>query len=91
MNSIPCRERNFPLHLEPVFKQIYGEYLHWLRHMLERIGRKSALAVWKEAFRNYSDEWIVEILASKWEYDAKASGEGVDQIIASPVRKLARS
>lgn len=81
MSYIPCRERLFPLSLAPWFKYNYFHYLHWLKHLLERLGRECTLAVWQNAFKNYNDEFLMQILSEEWTNVTDSdSGDAEDQI-----------
>jgi hypothetical protein len=55
--------------------QSYARYAHWLRHLLERLGREPALAVWHHAFQESDDPLLDEILSAGWEL---ADGEAPD-------------
>ncbi len=67
MNTKPCRERTFPLRLVFDYQHHYALALRWLRHFVERLGREHTLAVWQEAFRNYDETFLLEILGAKWD------------------------
>jgi hypothetical protein len=67
MSYIPCQERRFPLRLASQFEYHFWYYLHWLKHLLERLGREHALALWKNTFLKYDEETLVEILGAGWE------------------------
>jgi len=44
----------------------YTGYLHWLRHLLERLGRQGALSIWQDAYQSYDDGLTVQILSTGW-------------------------
>ncbi len=66
MSYKPCHERVFPLELAPWLVYFYGEYLRWLKHLLERLGREPTLAVWQHAHRGDDDELLAQILSAEW-------------------------
>lgn len=74
MTYIPCHERVFTLKLAPEFVRCYANYVHWLRHLLDRLGHEHALQVWHHAFQDRDDTWLIEILSTGWE---PAAGEPV--------------
>jgi hypothetical protein len=41
-------------------------YLHWINHLIERIGQQNALDVWETTFKNYDHSAIQSILSSGW-------------------------
>ena len=45
----------------------YSTYLHWLRHMVERIGYQQARSIWDNAFAAYDDQYLIDILSSGWQ------------------------
>ncbi len=67
MMTLPLRERRFPLRLAPEVMDSYVRTAHWLRHLLERLGREPALRVWRHAFRESDDPFLNEILSAGWE------------------------
>jgi hypothetical protein len=73
--SVPLRERRFPLQLAPALVDTYAATAHWLRHLLERLGRGPALRVWRHAFQAAEDPFLDEILAAGWR---TAEGEAPD-------------
>jgi hypothetical protein len=40
--------------------------LRWLRHLLERLGKDCTLSLWQDAYRDYDDELLLEILRTGW-------------------------
>jgi len=87
MNRLSCRERTFPLRLQFWFLQMYGEYLHWYRHLIERLGRDAADTVWKAAFSVYPENLVSQLLSSGWEPDPDA-GEGAETKAAEHLRRF---
>jgi hypothetical protein len=65
MNHSACREREFTLDLGQWTVRVYTTYLHWLRHLLRRLGREATLAVWKAADAE-ADALMQEILSTRW-------------------------
>lgn len=66
MAPATCSERAFPLHLALEFERTYRSHLRWLRYLLVRLGRKSALTLWHDAFVNYDDVLLNRILEAEW-------------------------
>lgn len=75
MESVPCPERVYPLRLAPELKTHVERYAHWLRYLLERLGREAALAAWDQALGRPEDDLLAEILDGDWRADP---GEPVD-------------
>lgn len=75
MDYIPCRERKFPLKLAAEFVRCYSDYVDWLIHLLERLGREATLEVWDDASSNADDALLADILAAGWE---ELEGERTD-------------
>ena len=67
MSYLPCRERTFPLWMADEFEYHSWCYAHWLRQLLERLGRDQALALWEDTFQAYNEELLVQILSPGWE------------------------
>jgi len=67
MKHLPCRERTFPWQLVSSFEWSYTRRLLWLRYFLEQLGRDHTLAVWRDAFQDYDDELLMQILNTGWE------------------------
>ena len=65
MDYIPCSHRRFPYRIN--FVTFYSTYLHWLRHLVERIGYQQARAIWDNAFAAYDDQYLINILSSGWQ------------------------
>jgi len=66
MEYIPCRERTFPFELPVFYINTFKGYLRWLKHLVERIGYQSTLAIWTAAIKSYDVAGIREILSSGW-------------------------
>jgi hypothetical protein len=64
MDYIPCRERYFPLRINIV--SFYTTYLKWFRHLIERLGLQNTLSIWKSAFEDHDDKYLMRILNSGW-------------------------
>jgi hypothetical protein len=71
----------------------YWLYLNWLKHLLERLGREHALALWEDVFSGYDEGLLVDILSMGWEEEgeskpngtAKALDEILSELYPSPV------
>ena len=88
MSTIPCRERTFPLRLAPEFEYHWGYSLHWLKHLLQRLGREHTLALYEDAFRTYDEGLLVQILSTGWEVTEERAEEDVEEKVSDLVRKL---
>jgi hypothetical protein len=83
MSYTPCRDRTFPLHLAREFEYHYYGYLHWLKYLLERLGRESTRAVWRGAFADYDAALLADILATGWKPAGEDEETGADDVITS--------
>ncbi|MBN2146489.1 MAG: L-2-amino-thiazoline-4-carboxylic acid hydrolase [Anaerolineales bacterium] len=75
------KERHFPLRLAAWLPACYTAYLHWLRHLLERLGRECALAAWQEAQQGCDESLLGVILGAGWQESDTAAD--VEQVLAS--------
>ena len=75
MNHLSCRERRFPFRLSEQLSELYGEYLHWYRHLVERLGLEETETVWKRAFSSYPDDPIDRLLTSDWQVDSETGDD----------------
>ena len=66
MSDIPCCQRVFPLKLTDVVVGCSRAYLHWLKHLLRRLGKECTLKVWENAYKNYDDRFLRKILSTGW-------------------------
>lgn len=66
MNTIPLQQRKFHIKLAPTFFGNYECFLFYLKRLLQRLGRESALFVWQEAFIDYRDDLLKQILSAEW-------------------------
>ncbi len=73
MNTLPCPQRVFPFRLAAWLPGCYASYLHWLRHLLERLGSECALATWREVPQGYDDTFLQQILGVGWQEAAPAA------------------
>jgi hypothetical protein len=80
MSYVPCRERTFAVRLAGQFEHQYRYYLHWLKHLLERLGREPTLVLWADAFRDYDEGLLQHILSAGWE---EAHEDGAEEIEGS--------
>lgn len=88
MDYIPCRERTFLFRLAPWFVNCYKSYLHWLKHLLERLGRECTFAVWQAAYADYDDELLMHTLSIGWDQVAANKVSNTEDQIASLVSEL---
>ncbi len=82
MNDIPPSKRVFPLRLASWLPTRYASYLHWLSHLLERLGHDCTLSVWQEVYQDYDDELLLQILGTGWNDVAQEQGIDVEGSIA---------
>jgi len=61
---LPCSLRTFPMVLSSWLPASYAFYLHWLRHLLERIGLVRTLALFQLVCQDYDDGLVLQILPS---------------------------
>ncbi len=88
MSYTPCRTRTFPLELSYDFEYFYAYYLHWLKHFLERLGRELTLDLWQQAFSDYDETLLLEILSAGWQEAAEQRSEEAEAEISSDLEKL---
>lgn len=88
MSSVPCRERTFELWLAHDFEYHYRYYLHWLKHLLERLGREHALTLWQDAFREYDEQLLLQILATGWQEVEESEAQDVEKQVADLLAEL---
>lgn len=67
MNDLSPSQKVFPFRLAPWLPTLYAAYLHRLHHLLERLGRDCALAVWQEVAQRPEDDLLREILGTGWQ------------------------
>lgn len=78
----PCAERRFPLELSREFLRLYQGYLHWLRHLAERLGAEAAESVWREAVSRADHGGIVKTLAGEWTRSDASDNVSEDKLAA---------
>lgn len=66
MDYIPCRERKFPLFLQPLAARISASYSFWLKHLVERLGSENVRQLWTDAFVKYDLKFLDSIISSGW-------------------------
>ena len=81
-NELPCSQKMFRLELADWLPVWYGAHLRRLRHLMERLGQDSALAVWQEVTRGDDDPHLVEILAGGGQEAAPEKAVAVEARIA---------
>ena len=81
MNDTPCSKRVFPLRLAGWLAACCASYLHWLRHLLERLGHDFTLAVWQDVYQDYDDELLLRILTTGWNEVAQDESADVEETI----------
>lgn len=81
MNDIPCSARVFPFRLASWLPIRYASYLHWLSYLLKRLGHDCTLSVWQDAYRDYDDELLLQILTTGWNDVAQDETVDVEESI----------
>lgn len=84
----PIQERTFPFRLAAWLPACYEMYLHWLRKLLDRLGREGALRLWELAFHDQADEYLEKILGSGWEECSPAGENDIDAQIARLIHSV---
>lgn len=69
MEEKPRQERVFAFRLAPELCTCVERNVHWLRHLLERLGREAALAVWGEVLASPEDALLADVLGGNWQAD----------------------
>ena len=64
--SVPPRNKTFSMELKPEVLRSYRNYAGWLRRLTERLGYGRTLEIWNDAYRNYDETRLDEILSSGW-------------------------
>jgi hypothetical protein len=86
MNYVPCPKRVFPFKLASLLPSLYATYLHWLRHLLERLGHDCTLAIWQKGCQDYDDALVTQILTTGWNQAASdeviAAEESIDKLFS---------
>ena len=83
MNDIPCAKRVFPFRLASWLPTRYASYLHWLSHLLERLGHDCTLSLWQDVCQDYDDELLLRILRTGWNDVAQDRVIDVEESIAA--------
>ena len=82
MHDIPCSKRVFPFRLAPWLPARYASYLHWLKHLLERLGHDCTLSIWQDVTQDYDATLLRQILGSGWQASAQDAGMDGEASIA---------
>ena len=91
MNDPAFSNRVFPFKLADWLPQRYDAYLRWLRHLLERLGPESALAVWQEVYQQADDALLLQILSLGWQAVAPAAAVDVQGVLSASLAKNFRA
>ena len=92
-NTLPCRQRSYPIRLAADYCEQYRFRLHWLKYLWERLGREPALTVWDAALRRAEafpelDELTERILAVDWQPLPAQDHVDIEGSISSSVAEL---
>ncbi len=82
MNDTPCSRREFRFDLAPWLIVQYRRYVHWLRHLLERLGHDCTLLIWQDVWQDYDDELLLQILDATWSDSTQGEAIEVEESIA---------
>jgi hypothetical protein len=61
--------------MEPWVFYTYEAYLHWLRYLLERLGRETTLRLWRNAFKRSDGTEQLQILNGDWVTDEESGAQ----------------
>ena len=87
MSNLPCSKRVFPFRLAAWLPARYTSYLHWLSHLLERLGHDCTLSIWQNVCQDYDDELLLQILGVGWNNVAQ---DGVIEVERSIIELFPR-
>lgn len=85
---VPCRQRTYPTQLAVDFCEQYRFRLHWLKYLIERLGREPALTLWDAALAGSPDALTVQILAADWQVNPATQQIDVEQLIAAALEEV---
>jgi hypothetical protein len=88
MNADTQQERRFTLRLTEAYTITQGKYLHWYRHLLDRLGPIATNEVWRQSFEELADSSFQKIMSGGWVPDATASPEEADSALDSSLARL---
>ena len=80
MNNIALPQRKFSLKLAPLFIGSYQRYLFYLKRLLQRLGQKQILSLWRDNFTDYDDKLTNQIISTGWEKCASRAREKDEEI-----------
>ena len=83
MTYIPCRKRTFKLQLAHSFVRNYEQYVHFLKFLVQRIGRDATTTLWQNALLDYDDRFLRHVLSTGWTQNAGNKIENVVNELAS--------
>jgi hypothetical protein len=91
------KKKTFPLKLQPFWMAAYDSRLYWLKSMLERLGRDTAVETWKAAFKTPDDGLLESIVAEGWkpysedEEPSRSVEELLEAHFAAPVEGVSKA
>lgn len=88
MNDTPCSKRVFPLRLAAWLPACFSSYLHWLRHLLERLGHDCTLSVWQDVYQCYDEDLMLQILSTGWNEVAQDESADVEESIGELIPRV---
>jgi hypothetical protein len=88
MNNTRCSKRVFPFRLASWLPICYASYLHWLSHLLERLGHDCTLSVWQNVYQDYDDELLLQILRTGWNDVAQDESVDVEESITELISRF---
>lgn len=87
MDDTEFSHRVFPFQLASWLPHRYTSYLHWLRHLLERLGPDSATAIWQEVSQDYDAALLLQILSAGWAEAAQDEALDLEAAIAAALAR----
>lgn len=87
MSDHPITLRTFPFRMADWLPGCYAGHLLWLRCLIERLGRESALGLWREAYQDYDDVLLSQILSLGWSETLQDNTPEVEQAIEAALRR----
>jgi hypothetical protein len=81
MDKAPQNNKVFPFKMAAWLPACTGNYLRWLRALLERLGCDGALSIWQEVCQMYEDALLTQILSIGWKDTPLAETVDVEKSI----------
>jgi hypothetical protein len=96
--NVASQNKVFSLELAPEFLNIYRNYANWLKTLTERLGHERTIRVWQNAYCNYDETKLDEILSRGWikkndnelNNEDKKINDIIESCFSSPVEGLTK-